>query len=577
MSMQGWVGMKPLRVQALMTKLQAQRTQIDDLERQLASVQNQLNWEILSKGDIDNALQRARTKIKRRRELLENVERLMRESIDEFHEKDRLKTEQKSALEYWSSMGKGAATAVTGLSSLAIAGKDALWNKVGSIFQTGGYGGNSIPEIRVWYKMDTNPMKDKFKELINGGSSYTEIPSNLIVSTPDPVQRKLDVQDVKNLATKATGIINGINGSIGKFNAKKEELWNEFQENRQQEIADARERGLQGEKPDGMLLYTNYKAYSEQLEAWKSTLSEEELAAYEAYLESLDEEEEEEKTFFGKIKDVLCESIESEKDNWKGFTEEVGDIIDNQVEECQTKWDGFTEEVGGFVNDRVEDYQEFVSNVSDFVDEHPTVEYAFNAVTSAGSFFGNMVSGATAFANGDPIKGLSKTYGAINSFYKGSENLVALSEVGFGKLFDAIGQSEIAQEYYSDAEMHGSIGGLADEIAPANETVAGFLEFCDTVNAGYSVFTGLSSMASGITGAQSIGEVASNFFSWKSSEGTAISDADAFFSNAGIIFNAAEGIGTGQISDVFASFLKPGGLAEKYNDIYNSYHGVSVE
>ena len=291
---------------------------------------------------------------------------------------------------------------------------------MGSIFQTGISSGSSITGMYGWSRFDTNPMKDEFNKLINGGSSYTEIPDDLIIATPDPAQRKLDVQDVKNLATKATGIINGINGSLGKFNAKKEELWNEFQENRQQEVEDARERGLQGEKPDGKLLYTNYKAYMEQKEAWKSTLSEEELAAYEAYLESLEEEEEEEKSFFGKIKDALCEGIESEKENWNGFTEEVGGIIDNQVEDFKTNLDGLTEEVGGWVDDRVEDYQEFVSDVNDFIDEHPSAKYAFNAVTGIGGFFGNMVSGATALATNRPVECLSKSYSALNDFYQGA-------------------------------------------------------------------------------------------------------------------------------------------------------------
>lgn len=567
--MQGWVGMKPLRVQALMTKLQTQRTQIDDLERQLASVQNQLNWEILSKGDIDQTLQRARTKIKRRRELLENVERLMRESIDEFHAADKLKTEQKSALEYWSSLGKGAATAVAGLSSLAIAGKDALWNKVGSIFQTGGYGGNSIPEMRVWYKMDTNPMKDKFKELINGGSSYTEIPSNLIVSTPDPVQRKLDVQDVKNLATKATGIINGINGSIGKFSAKKEELWNEFQENRQQEVADARERGLQGEKPDGMLLYTNYKAYSEQLEAWKSTLSEEELAAYEAYLESLEEEEEEEKNLWDTIGDKLGEAKEAMAGGFTAAGEFVGDRVDdakdavggwvdNQVEDFKTNWEGL-----------IEDGKEVISNVNDFVDEHPEIKYAAGTIGNYALSMADVVAGTTAFSSGNIVLGVAKLYTASNSLLDSYQDAVALGNQEFGYMFRALGKNDDADFHFELAETNAGYNGFTGvfkemgEDDPVGKYLIATFETADTAASAVSIVGGISSLYSNIGNIKSVADLPKCYFNWKTSDGSVLSNADQFYSNASTIYKTIKGIGEENGFDVVGSMIKPVGIGVK--------------
>ena len=486
MSANGWVGLRVLRVQALMTKLQTQRTQVENLERQLASVQNGLSWEIASKGDINNALQRARAKLKKKEEQLATMERLMRESIDDFRAADRLKTESKSALEYWSSWGKGAA-AVTGFTSLAMAGKDALWNKVGDVFGTGKGVGSTGTDVLVL------------------------MPESSYHGTPDPMQRKLNVKDLKKLAANAMGVINSTSGKLSEtmdsIPARSKELWNEFQDTKAKEIENAREQGLEGQKPFPGLQMWNYKAYQEQKKAYMSTLSEEEKAAY---LASLMDEEEKEKSTFDKIKDGLCKGIndfiEGEKENWSGFMEETGDWVENQVEDFQTNWDGV------------------VSDVNDFVDEHPSVQYTLDTAESFGKTMGDAISGSMALAKGDYIKFASKTYSAWNNITDTGQNANALLSHGIGNLFGALGNEDEAQFWKEYAASEADKDGIKNELVPALGSGAGtVIDVLDTVNATYSTVTGLTSLVSGVAEAESIGEVFQSFSSWKTSDGSAIS------------------------------------------------------
>ena len=558
--MQGWVGMKPLRVQALMTKLQTQRTQIDDLERQVASVENQMNWEILSKGDIDQTLQRARTKIKRRRELLENVERLMRESIDEFHAADKLKTEQKSALEYWSSLGKGAATAVTGLSSLAIAGKDALWNKVGSIFQTGGYGGNLIPKI-------PGHLESRHDLLVASGhapsfSSLTEIPDNLILATPDPKITGKAEQYIAMIEKSNSGSLPG-HYQYTKYGYKSKTAEDLYRE--------AISKGSAGEEPDPRLFLANRALYDVQYDAFKSTFTEEEWEAYQeaksARAEAKRAEREAAKPLYEKIGDKIGETVDNAVETACGWVDDrvvdVENFVDNQVEDFKTNWDGI------------------VTDVIDFVDEHPEIVYATETVGSFVNIMGDAISGGVALGQGNIPKFVSKTYSACNNLIDTGQNASAVLESISAEFYEANGKIDKALECWESAENYANRDGLKGEFeemdTPMGDALATGFGVLDTVNKAYSAVTGIESMFTDVVNAESPKEIIQPFFNWKTSDGTAISDADAFFSNAKTIFGVGEGIEKGRLTDVLESIIRPAGVGGKYGDLFNIFGGIKEE
>lgn len=557
MSMQGWVGMKPLRVQALMTKLQAQRTQIDDLERQLASVQNQLNWEILSKGDIDNALQRARTKIKRRRELLENVERLMRESIDEFHEKDRLKTEQKSALEYWSSMGKGAATAVTGLSSLAIAGKDALWNKVGSIFQTGVNGGNFIRGISGDVRPLLGPKTDpnEFAGHLTF-SSYTEIPDDLILATPDPEITGKAEQYMAMIEKSGSRSLSGYYQYMeyGYKSKTAEDLYRE-----------AISKGSAGEEPDPRLFLANRALYNVQYDAFKSTFTEEEWEAYQeaksARAAAKRAEREAAKPLYEKIGDKIGETVDNAVETACGWVDDrvvdVENFVDNQVEDFKTNWDGI------------------VTDVNDFVDEHPEIVYATETVGSFVKIMGDAVSGGMALGQGNIPKFVSKAYSACNNLIDTGQNAEAVLLSIEAECYKANGKIDQALESWAEADLRANKDGLKGEFAamdtPIGDALATGFGVLDTVNKAYSAVTGIESMFSDVVNGECF------IINWKTSDGSALSNADTFFSNAKTIFGVGEGIEKGSLNDVLESIIRPAGVGGKYGDLFNIFGGIKKE
>lgn len=488
--MNGWVGLQPLRVQALMTKLQAERSKLADLESRVLSVQNSLSWEIASKGDVNDSLQRARNKIRRRGELLSLLEGMLREAVDSFDATDRKGSEAKNALSYWASMAVGGSTILTSLTSLGMSCGDRLFEKFGNIFGTGN-AGSFVNSIGV-----------KWGE----NQSTSPLPEEGILGTPAPAEEKSFFESVTSVTKNVSSKLDNSIGWIGNNVQLSEE--------------EAHQRGLNGEKPDGKLLITNPKAYSEQLKAWKSTLSEEELAAYEAELEARERERETEreanKPLYKKIYNKLGDASEGvakaaknvakkaekkidaagewieDKAEWAGDkikdgVEWTGEKIAEGVEDFKVNWNGMIDEGKQIIDNAT-------GEVNDFLEEHPGVGYTVEAVGSTVEFVGSVASFCGKVAT-NPVGAFVGGYDTtVNKFFNMAQDDVALFNYGVGKIFEAIGTPKAnanAQYYYEEAELYSEMDGMAGMLRSEGlETFGDVVTAVDMAAIGYSAVTG---------------------------------------------------------------------------------------
>lgn len=571
--MNGWVGLQPLRVQALMTKLQVERSKLADLESRVLSVQNNLSWEIASKGDVSDSLQRARNKIRRRGELLSLLEGMLREAVDSFDATDRKGSEAKNALSYWASMAVGGSTILTSLTSLGMSCGDRLFEKFGSVFGTGN-AGSFVSNI--FSNIGTGHTGNMYQN-----QSVTPIVDSMVLGTPDPTEFEENHEYEKLLRGEGTVFIDKITPE------KQKEL-----------VEYARKKGLNGEKPNSQLFFTNREAYDAQYEAWRSTFTEEEWAEYKAEKAAKKAEREAEKEankpFYQKIGDRLGDAgggvvkaaksaakkaekkidaagewIE-DKAEWVGekageAVEWAGEKIEEGIEDFKVNWNGLSEEISEVAQSQVDEFDElwegFNEKLDNYAEEHPMAMYVLETAESGVGFLGTMVSGAQAFATGNPIKGISAGYAAWNKLMDTGQNANATLNQAIGYAFDFFGEGDIAQEYYDYAAGEAGLDGLAGQLGQIDGKVGDVASVVvsgvDNVNAIYSGITGIASITGGIKNVENVKDVGKLLINWKTSDGTPISHYDALFSNTESLITIKKALLEGNGGDILKTVFKP--------------------
>lgn len=570
--MSEWVGLQPLRVQALMTKLQAEKSQLADLEGRVLSIQNNLSWQITARGDVADALQRARNKIRRRGELLAELEGVLRNAVDSFDATDKKRSDSKNALSYWSAVTAGGGAWAAGLGSLAMSCGDRLFDKFGSIFGTGTGGASTAI---VFNDFLHSRQGGNVSGLDFGGvgsvlkSTMSSFPEETVLGTPAPFQENKLYEQI----LRGKGELWGYSEKHAMKNINREEL-----------LAYAKAKGLSGEKPVAGLLLEDKELFEAQYNAWRSTFTDEEWAEYQAEKAAKraarEAEKEANKPLYEKVYDKLRdtnEGVAKAAKNFKKDAEEkleaagkwVGEKVEGGVEWAGNKAEeiatGVKEGVGElkedwkeFKTDAKENIEEVTQNVNNFLDEHPKIRYTVDAIEGGAGVVGGVISGAGAIATGNYAKAVSCGYGAWNSFIDMEYSMGAFGNRLAGDFFKKIGNDDEAAFWYGLETEYAEIDGVADALeSVGGESLAGIARGLDYTNGIYAGVTGLGSVFSGISNASNGAEAIKTLFNWKTSDGSVFSNYDSSISNFGNIVAGGRAILEGEGLDFFSSIFAP--------------------